>query len=98
MEVRDEPEEERKHDADDEAGHDREVERGVFAAVNDVAGQFSQAEWQLVPEIKKEPNQDEEPSEEEKRTAEFAKRVHKAILPELPNKSWRTVTYYHSHY
>lgn len=84
--MRDEPEEDGEHNADDETGHDGKVERSVFAAVDDVARQFSQAEWQLVPEIKKETHQDEEPSEEDQRTAEIAKRVHKAILPEPPNK------------
>lgn len=59
-EVRDEPEEDGEPDAEDKAGDDRKVESGVFAAVNDVAGQFSQPEWQLVSEIKKDTDQDEE--------------------------------------
>ena len=75
--MRDEPEEERKHDADDKTGHDRKIERGVFAAVDDVAGQFSEAEGQFVPKIKKGTNQNKKRSEEDKRATEFAKRFHK---------------------
>lgn len=52
-EVGDKPEEERERGAEEKAGDDGEVERGVFAAVNDVAGQSAQAEGELVPEIKK---------------------------------------------
>lgn len=85
--MRNEPEEDGERDANYEASHNGKVERGVFAAVNDVAGQFSQAKGQLVPEIKKKTNQDEESSEEQKRATEFAKRVHKIILPEPPDKS-----------
>jgi hypothetical protein len=50
-EVRNDPEEEREHDTYDEAGNDGKVERGVFAAVNDVAGQFSQAKGEFTAKI-----------------------------------------------
>ena len=58
-EVRDEPEEDGERDAEDKTGHDRKVEGGVFAAVDDVAGQFSQAEREFVPKIKKGTDQDD---------------------------------------
>jgi len=84
--VRNEPEEQGKGDAQEQARDDRKVKRGVFAAVHEVAGQSSQAEGQLVPKIKKNTNQDEEPSHEDKRPAKFAERVHKIILPEPTDK------------
>ena len=75
-EVRDEPEEERERGAEEKASDDGEVERGVFAAVDDVAGQFSQAEWKLASEIEKSSEKDEESTEEKKRAAGLAKGVH----------------------
>jgi hypothetical protein len=47
-----EPEKEGKSGAEDEAGDDGEIESGVFAAVDDVAGKFAQAEGEFAPEIK----------------------------------------------
>ena len=87
-EVGDEPEEERERNAEEKTGDDGKVKRGVFAAVHDVAGQFSQAEGQLVPKIKRDTNQDKEPPEEDKRAAEFTERVHEVILPEPRDKPW----------
>ena len=61
-EVRDEPEEDGESDADDNTGDDRKVERGVLAAMHDVAGKFSEAEWQFVPKIKKDADQNNKPT------------------------------------
>lgn len=95
-EVGDEPEEESKRDAYDEARDDRKVKRSVFAAVYDVARQFPQAEGEFVPKIEKGTNQDDKHSEENKRAAEFAQRAHEVILPEDTNKSLRHSFYYYS--
>jgi hypothetical protein len=84
-EIRDEPEEKGQRDAEEQAGDDGKVERGVFAAVDDVAGQFPKAKGELVPEVKKNTNQNEECSKEDKRTAEFAERFHRRILLEAVN-------------
>lgn len=67
----------------------------MFATVDDVAGQFAQAERQLVAEIKKDTNQDKEPSEEDKRAPNLAKRVHKIILPEPQDKSLANPSIYY---
>lgn len=75
--MRDEPEKERNEDTDNEASDDRKVEGSVFAAVHDVAGQFSQAKRKLVPEPKKDTDQNKKRSEENKRATEFAKRLHR---------------------
>src|SRR5437763_15300688 len=85
--MRNEPEEEREHETYDKAGNDRKVERGVFAAVDDVAGQFSQAERELVAKIQKSADQNEERAKKEERAAEFTERIHEVILPEGANKS-----------
>ena len=80
----DEPEENREHDADDKAGHDRKVEGAVFAAVHDVAGESSQPKGEFAPEVEKSADHNEDRAKEKKRAAEFAERIHKAILPERP--------------
>lgn len=92
----DEPEEKRERDAEDKTGDDRKVKRRVFASVDDVAREFSQAEGQLVPEIEKGSEKDEQSSEEKKRAAESAERVHWLILPEGTSKSLQPAFYYYS--
>ena len=52
-EVREEPEEEGKCCTEDEAGDDREIEGGVFAAMDDVAGELSEAKREFAAEIEK---------------------------------------------
>lgn len=74
--MRDEPEENREHDADDKASHDRKVERGVFAAVNDVTGESAQPKRNFAAEVEESADQDEDRAEEKKRAAEFAKGIH----------------------
>ena len=54
----------------------------MFAAVDDVAGKFSEAEGEFSAKVKKSANKDEESAENEEGAAEFAKRVHPGILPE----------------
>jgi hypothetical protein len=56
--VREEPEEEGKCCAEDEAGDDREIEGGVFAAMDDVAGEFSEAERESATEIEESTHED----------------------------------------
>jgi hypothetical protein len=85
--VRNDPEEEREHDTYDEAGNDGKVERGVFAAVNDVAGQFSQAKGELTAKIEESTDKNQKAAKKEEGAAEFAKRVHEVILSEGGNKS-----------
>jgi hypothetical protein len=51
-EVREEPEKEGKCCAEDETGDDREVESGVFAAMDDVAREFSETKREFAAEIK----------------------------------------------
>lgn len=75
--VRDEPEEDSESDTNHEASHNWKIERSVFAAVNDVPGKLSQAEWQLVPKIKESTDENDKPSEENERTSEPAKWIHK---------------------
>lgn len=81
-EVGDEPKKERKHDAEEQASDDGEVESGVFALMDDVTGEFSDAEGKPVPEIEKDADQNKKRSEEDKRASEFAKRIHEVIVPE----------------
>jgi hypothetical protein len=81
--VREEPEEQGKCCAEDEAGDDREIEGGVFAAIDDVPGELSEAEREFATEIKKSADKNQKAAEEEKRTAEFAERVHRSVLLEL---------------
>jgi hypothetical protein len=50
-EVGKEPEEQRKAEAEDEAGDDGEVKRSMLAAMDDVSGEFAEVEWQFRVEI-----------------------------------------------
>jgi hypothetical protein len=58
----------------------------VFAAVDDIAGEFSQAEGEFSAKVKNSANKDEESAENEEGAAEFAKWVHPGILPESAEK------------
>jgi hypothetical protein len=70
------PEEERKTEAEEEAGDDRKVEGGMFAAVDDVAGEAAEAQREFSAEVKKSAHNHEESTENEKSAAEFAERIH----------------------
>ena len=50
-EVGEEPKEQRKAEAEDEAGDDGEIEGGVFTAVDDVAGEFTETEGEFGAEV-----------------------------------------------
>jgi len=52
------PEEERERGAENKAGDDWEIEGGVFAAMDDVAGKFSKAEGEFAAEVKKNADKD----------------------------------------
>ncbi len=81
-EVREEPEDERKGETENDTGDDREIKRGVFAAVDDVAGEFTEAEGKLAAEIKQRADDSEERSEDEKGAAKFAEGIHYDIIEE----------------
>lgn len=83
-EVGEEPENERKTEAEDEAGHDGEIEGGVLAAVDDVAGKFSETEGELSAEVEDGTDDGEQATEEKEDAAELAKGVHKIIIEERP--------------
>jgi len=84
--VIDQPEEEREGGAEEETRDDGEVEGGVFAAMDDVAGEAAEAEGEFASDVKKGADRDEESAENEEGAAEFAKRVHPGILPEPAEK------------
>jgi hypothetical protein len=52
----------------------------VFAAVDDVAGKFSQAKGDFASEIEKSTDEKEETADEDEESAEFAEGVHKRIV------------------
>jgi hypothetical protein len=56
--VREEPEEQGKCSAEDEARDDREIEGGVFAAMDYVAGELSEAEREFATEIEESADED----------------------------------------
>ena len=76
----DEPEEQCIGHAEQQAGDDGKVEGGVFAAVDDVAGEATQSEGEFSTEVEKCAYDDKETAENEKRAAEFADRFHRNIL------------------
>jgi hypothetical protein len=79
-EVGEEPDDERKTQAEHKASHDREIKCGVLAAIDDVAGKFSEAEGELSAEEQKSTDDDKEAAQEEKSAAEFAEMIHNASL------------------
>jgi hypothetical protein len=80
--MRKEPQEQRKRGAEDEAGDDRKVERGVFAAMDDIARETAETEGEFPAKVKKGANDNQQAAEEEQCAAEFTERVHPQILPE----------------
>jgi hypothetical protein len=80
------PKYERKTEAEQKACNDREVESGVFATTDDVAGKVAETEGELSTEIQKSAQSDNEPTKNEEGAAEFAERVHPGILPEIAEK------------
>jgi hypothetical protein len=74
--VGEEPEDEREGGAEQEAGDDREIEGGVFAAMNDVAGKAAESEGELSTEVEKGAEEDKQGANEEEGAAEFAKGIH----------------------
>ena len=70
------PEEEREAEAEEEAGDDGKVEGGVFAAMDDVAGEATEAERELCAEIEESANEGEKTAEEEEHAAEIAEGIH----------------------
>jgi len=54
--MREKPEKERKCETEDKTSDDREINRGVFAAIGDVAGKSSEAERELGAKIEESPD------------------------------------------
>jgi hypothetical protein len=79
-EMREEPEDQRKSGAEDETGDDGEIKCGVFAAMDDVAGKFSQTEREFAAEIEKCAEENKETAKKQEGAAEFAKRIHSKSL------------------
>jgi hypothetical protein len=79
--VPEEPEEKSEGGAEEEAGDNGEIKGGVFASMDDVAGEAAKAEGKPPAKIKKSAQNDEESTENEEGAAEFARGVHSRILP-----------------
>jgi hypothetical protein len=71
-----EPEEQRERGAEQETGDDWEIERGVFAAMDDVAGKSAEAQRESSAEVKKGTDDSEEDAENKEGVAKFAERIH----------------------
>lgn len=81
-EVSEQPEKERKNNADDETGDDGKVERGVFAAMNDIAWQAAETQCEFAAEIEESAESDKKAAEDKERAAEVANGIHKKSLGE----------------
>jgi hypothetical protein len=81
-EAGEEPEEKRERGAEDEAGDDGEVERGVFAAMDDVARKLAETKGELAAEIKKSAEDDKQSAEKQNTAAKFAQWIHARIIRE----------------
>jgi hypothetical protein len=83
-----EPEKQAQAHTEEQASDDGKVKGGVFAAVDDVAGEAAEAEGELGAEVKNSAGKDQESAEEKERATEFAKRVHSTILSQAADKSF----------
>src|SRR5713226_6816974 len=79
-EIGEEPQDERENDPNREAGDDGEVEGGVFAAVDDVAGEAAEAEGETCAEVEQGADDDDYGAEDQQEAAEVAERVHERSL------------------
>ena len=77
VEMGEEPEQQAQSEAEENAGDDGKVERSVFAAIDDVAGQAADAEGQAAAEVQEGADDGEQAAEKEQGAAEFAERLHK---------------------
>lgn len=80
--VREKPKDERDAETQQQTGNDREVERGVFAAMHDVTREAAEAEWEFTAEVEKSPEHGEEAAENKESAAEVAQRIHWNIIVE----------------
>ncbi len=85
-EIRDQPHQERKHDAQQEAGDNRKIERTVPAADGDIAGQTSEAQRETAPEQQEPAEGKQDEAAEDQPFCEFTCRVH--WLPACLALSW----------
>jgi len=74
--VGEEPKQERQAEAENEASNNREIERGVFAAMDDVAREAAETQGEFSAKVKQRADENEETAEEEERAAEFAEGIH----------------------
>ena len=70
------PEEERQAEAEDETGDDGEIESGVFASVDDVAGEAAETEGEFAGEVEEGTGGNEDGAEDQEGAAEVASGVH----------------------
>jgi hypothetical protein len=75
-EVGDEPEKQGKADADEDGGGNRKVERGVFAAMEDVARQAAESEGQATMDVEDGTDSGQDQAEDQESAAEIAGGVH----------------------
>jgi hypothetical protein len=74
--VVDEPKDKTKSSAQKEASGNRKVDGGVFAAMDDIAGETPETEGEARAEEEQPANDGDYAAENEERPAEFAERVH----------------------
>ena len=82
--MREKPEKHGNGEAENEASYDGEIEGGVFAAVDDVAGKFSETEGELSAEVENGTDDGEQGTEEKEDAAELAEGIHRSIIEERP--------------
>ena len=80
--MREEPKDQRKKQAQDQARDDRKIEGGVFYTADDVTGKPPEPQQGLSAEVEKAAQKDEESTKDQDDAAEFPKRVHGRILPQ----------------
>jgi len=94
-EVGDEPQDEREHKADEQAGGQGEIEGSVFATMDDVAREMPEAEGkpgvtrEAAVEIEQSAGKHQDAAENEKHAADFTEKVHSKVHSEVAKTATR---------
>src|ERR1700683_4465356 len=73
------PEKQRKSEAHDHAGGNREIETPVSALIGNIAGQATQAKWQPPAKDQKGACADQHDADNEQQLTDFAQRIHASV-------------------
>jgi hypothetical protein len=78
--TRQQPQEQAEPHAENNAGHNRKIKRGVLAFVDDVSRQTSQTKWQFPAKIEERTKENEQAAQHQQHASEFARGIHEYYI------------------